>query len=65
MEVYPEEITVVFFYYLFATLISAPICLLAERNLTSWVIKPDITLVAIIYAVRIKSYNLLPLLIMV
>ncbi|CAN7059136.1 unnamed protein product [Brassica rapa subsp. trilocularis] len=50
MEVYPEEITVVFFYYLFATLISAPICLLAERNLTSWVIKPDITLVAIIYA---------------
>ncbi|XP_018513961.1 WAT1-related protein At5g40240 isoform X3 [Brassica rapa] len=50
MEVYPEEITVVFFYYLFATLISAPICLLAERNLTSWVIKPDITLVAIIYS---------------
>ncbi|RID65871.1 hypothetical protein BRARA_D01043 [Brassica rapa] len=50
MEVYPEEITVVFFYYLFATLISAPICLLAERNLTSWVIKPDITLVAIVYS---------------
>ncbi|XP_018482641.2 WAT1-related protein At5g40240 isoform X1 [Raphanus sativus] len=50
MEVYPEEITVVFFYNLFATLVSAPICLLAERNLTSWVIKPDITLAAIIYS---------------
>ncbi|KAG2307715.1 hypothetical protein Bca52824_027463 [Brassica carinata] len=50
MEVYPEEITVVFFYYLFATLVSAPVCLLAERNLTSWVIKPDITLAAIVYS---------------
>ncbi|CDY36829.1 BnaC04g32220D [Brassica napus] len=50
MEVYPEEITVVFFYNLFATLVSAPICLLAERNLTSWVLKPDITLAAIIYS---------------
>ncbi|KAJ0230907.1 EamA domain-containing protein [Hirschfeldia incana] len=50
MEVYPEEITVVFFYNLFATLVSAPICLLAERNLTSWVLKPDITLAAIVYS---------------
>ncbi|XP_009139981.1 WAT1-related protein At5g40240 isoform X3 [Brassica rapa] len=50
MEVYPEEITVVFFYNLFATLVLAPICLLAERNLTSWVLKPDITLAAIIYS---------------
>lgn len=50
MEVYPEEITVVFFYNLFATLVSAPICLLAERNLTSWVLKPDITLAAIAYS---------------
>nr|VDD12462.1 unnamed protein product [Brassica rapa] len=50
MEVYPEEITVVFFYNLFSTLVSAPICLLAERNLTSWVLKPDITLAAIIYS---------------
>ncbi|XP_010435927.1 PREDICTED: WAT1-related protein At5g40240 [Camelina sativa] len=50
MEVYPEEITVVFFYNLFATLISAPVCLFAESNLTSWVLKPDITLTAIIYS---------------
>jgi len=50
MEVHPEEITVVFFYYLFATLISAPVCLFTERNLTSWVLKPDISLAAIIYS---------------
>ncbi|WZY88957.1 hypothetical protein YC2023_045692 [Brassica napus] len=66
MEVYPEEITVVFFYNLFAKLVSAPICLLAERNLTSWVLKPDITLAAIIYSVRLEPflYILLPLLLM-
>jgi len=50
MEVYPEEITVVFFYNLFATLISVPVCLFAESNLTSWVLKPDISLAAIIYS---------------
>ncbi|VVB09354.1 unnamed protein product [Arabis nemorensis] len=50
MEVYPEEITVVFFYNLFAALISVPVCFFAESNLTSWVLKPDISLVAIIYA---------------
>ncbi|CAN6839165.1 unnamed protein product [Brassica oleracea] len=50
MELYPEEITVVFFYNLFATLVSAPICLLAERNWTSWMLKPDITLAAIVYS---------------
>uniref|UniRef100_A0A1J3IQF2 WAT1-related protein n=2 Tax=Noccaea caerulescens TaxID=107243 RepID=A0A1J3IQF2_NOCCA len=50
MEVHPEEITVVFFYYLFATLISAPICLFTESNLTSWVLKPDLSLAAIIYS---------------
>ncbi|CAN8233150.1 unnamed protein product [Cochlearia groenlandica] len=50
MEIYPEEITVVFFYNLFATLISVPVCLSAERNLTSWVLKPDISLVSVIYS---------------
>ncbi|VVB09353.1 unnamed protein product [Arabis nemorensis] len=50
MEVYPEEITVVFFYNLFATLISVPVCFFAESNLTSWVLKPDISLAAIIYS---------------
>ncbi|CAA7055295.1 unnamed protein product [Microthlaspi erraticum] len=49
MEAYPEEITVVFCYNLFATLISAPVCFLAERNLSSWVLKPDIALAAIVY----------------
>ncbi|CAH2080013.1 unnamed protein product [Thlaspi arvense] len=50
MEVYPEEINVVFLYNLFGTLISAPVCFFAESNVASWVLKPDISLVAIIYS---------------
>ncbi|CAA7021074.1 unnamed protein product [Microthlaspi erraticum] len=50
MEVYPEEITVVFFYNVFSVLIAGPVCLFAESNLTSWVLKPDISLAAIIYS---------------
>ncbi|KAG2308004.1 hypothetical protein Bca52824_027752 [Brassica carinata] len=50
METYPEEIRVVFLYNLFATLISAPVCLFLESNLTSWVLKPDISLAAIVYS---------------
>lgn len=40
METYPEEISVVFFYNVFAMLISAPVCLFLESNMTSWVLKP-------------------------
>ncbi|CAN6831869.1 unnamed protein product [Brassica oleracea] len=50
MEAYPEEINVVLFYNLFATLISAPVCLFLESNMTSWVLKPDISLTAIVYS---------------
>ncbi|KAF3522038.1 hypothetical protein F2Q69_00048581 [Brassica cretica] len=50
MEIYPEEITVVFLYNLCVTLISAPVCLLGERNFTSWILKPDISLAAIMYS---------------
>ena len=56
MAVYPEQITVIFFYNLFATLISAPVCFFAESNLTSWVVKPDISLAAIVYSVSVKPY---------
>ncbi|RID54129.1 hypothetical protein BRARA_G01473 [Brassica rapa] len=50
MEIYPEEITVVFLYNLCVTLISAPVCLLGERNFTSWILKPDVSLAAIMYS---------------
>jgi len=50
MEIYPEEIRVVLFYNLCATLISALVCLFAEKHLDSWKLKPRISLLAVIYS---------------
>ncbi|CAL0318371.1 unnamed protein product [Lupinus luteus] len=50
MKQYPAEVIVVFLYNLCGTLISAPVCLLLEANLSAWKINPDITLIAIIYS---------------
>nr|XP_007140927.1 hypothetical protein PHAVU_008G152900g [Phaseolus vulgaris]ESW12921.1 hypothetical protein PHAVU_008G152900g [Phaseolus vulgaris] len=50
MKQYPAEFIVVFLYNLSGALISAPICLLLEENLSAWKINPDITLMAVIYS---------------
>ncbi|ESQ46979.1 hypothetical protein EUTSA_v10027804mg [Eutrema salsugineum] len=50
MEVYPEEITVVFLYNLCATLIYLPVCLFAEKDWTYFLLKPDVSLAAVLYS---------------
>ncbi|KAK8534039.1 hypothetical protein V6N13_028278 [Hibiscus sabdariffa] len=50
MKIYPEEITVNFFYNLFGTIISLPICLLAEPNLSSWKLTSTLAVVAVFYS---------------
>ncbi|XP_059451466.1 WAT1-related protein At5g40240-like isoform X2 [Corylus avellana] len=50
MKIYPSEIVVVFLCVLCGTVISAPLCLIAETNLSAWRLKPDIALVAIVYS---------------
>ncbi|KAI4346497.1 hypothetical protein L6164_007388 [Bauhinia variegata] len=50
MKLYPAELIVVFLYNLSGTLISAPICFLAEPKLSAWRLKPDVTMVSIIYS---------------
>ncbi|KAK8644248.1 hypothetical protein V6N13_123559 [Hibiscus sabdariffa] len=50
MKMYPEEITVNFFYNLFGTIISLPICLLAEPNLSSWKLNSTLAAVAVFYS---------------
>ena len=52
MKIYPAELVLVFLYLLCATIIAAPVCLIAEGNLSAWRLKPDIALVAVIYSVR-------------
>ncbi|XP_041006227.1 WAT1-related protein At5g40230-like [Juglans microcarpa x Juglans regia] len=50
MKMYPSEIIVVFLYNLCGTIISAPVSLMAEANMSDWRLKPDIALVAIVYS---------------
>ncbi|GMJ04235.1 Usually multiple acids move in and out Transporters 40 [Hibiscus trionum] len=50
MKMYPEEVTVNFFYNLFGTLISLPIGLLAEPNLSCWKLSSSLAAVAVFYS---------------
>ncbi|KAI4346499.1 hypothetical protein L6164_007389 [Bauhinia variegata] len=50
VKIYPAELIVVFLYNLCGTMISAPVCFLAESNLSAWRLNPDITLVTVICA---------------
>lgn len=57
---YPEKTTVVLLYILSATIISAPVCMLAEKDLTSFLLKPGVPLASVMYTVRIQTlYDLL------
>ena len=57
MKIYPAEFTLVFLYFLFATIISAPVCLIAERNLSAFRLRPNIAPAAIVYSVRYVAYK--------
>ncbi|KAK6280613.1 hypothetical protein POUND7_020880 [Theobroma cacao] len=50
MKICPAELIVVFFYDLCGTIISAPVCLLAESNLSAWRLRPSIAKVAVVYS---------------
>ncbi|GLT35472.1 hypothetical protein SLA2020_099210 [Shorea laevis] len=50
MKMYPAEFIVVFLYNLFATVMCMPVCLIAEPNLSSWILSPSIAIAAVIYS---------------
>ena len=52
IKIYPAELIIVLLNNVCATIVSAPVCLIAEGNLSAWRLRPDITLVAVIYSVR-------------
>ncbi|XWS32792.1 hypothetical protein CRYUN_Cryun22dG0020100 [Craigia yunnanensis] len=50
MEMYPQELTVAFFYNMCATFIAIPVSLIAESNLSSWRLTPSIAVVTVLYS---------------
>ncbi|KAL4653535.1 hypothetical protein ACB092_01G310800 [Castanea dentata] len=51
MKIYPAEFIQAFLFFLCATIVSTPVCIIAERNLSAFRRRPDIALAAIIYSV--------------
>ncbi|KAJ1432723.1 EamA domain [Sesbania bispinosa] len=56
MKLYPAEMVVVLLCNLCGTIIAAPVCFLAEGNLSAWKLKPDITLVAVLYSAFFSTF---------
>ncbi|XVE67979.1 hypothetical protein DITRI_Ditri09bG0031500 [Diplodiscus trichospermus] len=50
MKIYREEIVVTFFYLLSLFILSMPVCLLAESNMSSWRLRPSIVAAAVLYS---------------
>ncbi|WCJ20929.1 nodulin MtN21 /EamA-like transporter family protein [Euphorbia peplus] len=50
MKICPSALLLTFLSYLSVTILSAPICFIAEKDLNAWRLKPDITLVALAYS---------------
>ncbi|KAL3813775.1 hypothetical protein ACJIZ3_015043 [Penstemon smallii] len=47
---YPAVFVLVFFYNLFAFIISVPVCMISESNLTKWNVPADVRLLSILYS---------------
>ncbi|KAJ7974533.1 WAT1-related protein [Quillaja saponaria] len=52
---YPAELIVVFLCNLCGIIVSVPTCLLAEPSMSAWKLRPDISLVAILYSGSFSS----------
>ncbi|KAJ9135277.1 hypothetical protein P3X46_032482 [Hevea brasiliensis] len=50
MKIYPAELIVSFYINSSAAIISAPICLIAEANLSAWRLEPGVSVVAVIFS---------------
>lgn len=49
MEMCPAEFLVVFLYNICGTIISIPVCLIAEPNLRKWVLRPNVEIASVVY----------------
>lgn len=49
---FPSKVTIVFFYIFFVTIQTTIYSLIVERNPNSWVLRPDIEMIAIVCSVR-------------
>ncbi|XP_052879641.1 WAT1-related protein At4g15540-like [Gossypium arboreum] len=56
MEIYPAELMVALFYNLCGAMVSAPVSLILEFDLSSWMLRPGVAVVAVLYSGAIQSF---------
>ncbi|GLT33294.1 hypothetical protein SLA2020_078960 [Shorea laevis] len=56
MKIYPAEFMVTFLYNICGTIISVPVCFIAEPNLSSWILRPSVAIAAVIYTGFIGAF---------
>ncbi|GMJ09344.1 Usually multiple acids move in and out Transporters 40 [Hibiscus trionum] len=57
MEIYPDVLIVSFFYNLSATIIAVPVSLMVESELSSWMLRPSVVVIAVLYSGVFQSYS--------
>ncbi|XWS40780.1 hypothetical protein CRYUN_Cryun17cG0024800 [Craigia yunnanensis] len=57
MEIYPAELILAFFYNFCVAIISAPVCLIAESDLSSWRLRPSVAVIAVLYSGVFLSFS--------
>lgn len=51
---YPDELTVVAVYYMTQAFLIAPVCLLAETNMSAWKLTNPLNILLILNSVRLR-----------
>ena len=58
MKEYPNELTVVFFYNLFVSIMATMVGLVMEPDSSAWKLKPRIALASVVCSVRNRNIKL-------
>ncbi|KHG07767.1 Auxin-induced 5NG4 [Gossypium arboreum] len=57
MEIYPAELLVALFYNICGAIISAPVSLIAESELSSWMLRPSVAVIAVLCSGVIQGFS--------
>ncbi|MFQ6647758.1 hypothetical protein Gotur_021008 [Gossypium turneri] len=57
MEIYPAELLVALFYNICGAIISATVSLIAESELSSWMLRPSVAVIAVLYSGVMQAFS--------
>ncbi|KAB2062257.1 hypothetical protein ES319_A10G142000v1 [Gossypium barbadense] len=57
LEIYPTELIVALFYNLCGAIISVPVSLITQPKLSSWILRPSVAVIAVLYSGVFQSFS--------